>query len=99
MSDKKHAYEHKSLHSFSSQHICDVIRNWVENHIIYKNNLSQMIEIFTTDDAKLLVQNDLTKFMTTDTQNIIFKYFDEWKKKQPKIVQTKSSEQIANILT
>eukprot|EP01084_Bolivina_argentea_P192093 329844_1 len=81
-----------SLYKFSSDDICNKIKQWIYNDINYQQNLLQTMKIFckhslsgellsilSTSQAKQIVQSDLLQFMTTNTLDIIFTYFDKWK--------------------
>ena len=99
--------EYKPLNQFTATDIIHKINEWVTNDVNYKRNLSQTKQTFnkyelsaqsSANSMKLSVQNDLSAFITTDTLNIMFHCFEQWKDKEPDDVKSKAAEQIAHIL-
>eukprot|EP01084_Bolivina_argentea_P130100 229697_1 len=98
------------LHRFTVNDICDILKNWVYNDINHKKFLLKTQEIFkqrklygkkvsylSGEDVKCIVKDEMIHFMTVETLNIIFDFFENWKN-QDLSMTTKSAEEIAYIL-
>eukprot|EP01083_Nonionella_stella_P265176 898590_1 len=102
------------LHRLSPQNLCYHIKEWVVNDIHYKSQLlktknifsnhalsgKQMHELSTAqrDGAKGTIYEQLSSLMTKATLNIVCQCYDEWHRVDHDAVQSKSAEEIAEIL-
>eukprot|EP01083_Nonionella_stella_P027538 75905_1 len=99
------------LHQFTPQNLCNHIETWLLHDVNYHTNLSETKDVFAERELNglaistrpmvnttLMIQNDLKPFMTPQTLNIILTYCRQWKQREPSDFQSKSAEEIADVL-
>eukprot|EP01084_Bolivina_argentea_P239846 403038_1 len=75
----------KSLHKFNERDICEKIKEWCDNDINYEKHLSKIKEIFvkkalngqklnmfTGENVKDIIKEEILNIQTLETLNIIF---------------------------
>eukprot|EP01084_Bolivina_argentea_P237941 399772_1 len=98
------------LHKFTANDICHVISKWVHNDKNYKKHIKkterifkshelgiEKIKILSVADIKCIVKEEMLKFTTQNTLDIMFKRLAEWIKKDH-TSSTLTYQNIANIL-
>eukprot|EP01084_Bolivina_argentea_P302547 522238_1 len=99
------------LQKFSVKDICTTIKQWMYNDIDYKKHLGETKNIFSAHelngkkigylspyDVKCIVKEEMLKFITSETLDIMFTYFENWKISNSSIIASKSAEEVAQIL-
>eukprot|EP01083_Nonionella_stella_P069112 184071_1 len=102
---------HIPLTQFTADDMVNSITNWIQHDIDYQFNISQTKTIFSKhelsgekmtilsgDDAKRIVKDKMLEFIALSTLNIMFDGLDKWKEGNQENLQSKSSDQIAQIL-
>eukprot|EP01083_Nonionella_stella_P250247 864484_1 len=97
------------LCQFAINDICGTLKHAMHNDLYHKANSARMEQIFTNHELsgenwmessakKGAIKQQMLRFMTETTFNIIFQCFDEWKENDKEGIRCKSATQIARIL-
>eukprot|EP01084_Bolivina_argentea_P297487 512520_1 len=117
---KWHKYNYKNyelsctmipLHGLEATHVRDIIKWWIFEDKIYKDNMKKICTIFqdaklngskithlSADNVQNMVKQKLLQFMTPESLQIGFKYFKIWKNDQMHEIKSKSAKQIGQMI-
>eukprot|EP01084_Bolivina_argentea_P208637 355637_1 len=97
----------RPLHRFNSDHMCNIIEQWIYNDINYKKYLRKTMKILSkhalsggviaslpVSSTKQFLTHDFSSFMTTKTLDIIFNDLDMWLNDDMEAVKIKNAAEI-----